>query len=959
VNAADFARFFEDLHGYQPFPWQARLAEEVCRANTWPDLMDLPTGSGKTACIDIALFHWLVCAQRGTPHDASRRVAFVVDRRIIVDEAERRARHIAEAIEKAGTPLLATQRALLEQKTSKAQIQVVKLRGGVEREENLARDPTLFTVVLSTVDQIGSRLLFRGYGVSDRMRPVHAGIFGVDTLLLLDEAHIAEPFQQTLGAIVHEQRRSPSGSLGPRALSWVRLSATAKESRESRVFGLAPEDRAHPVLARRLSAKKPMRLLTVEKRDQLPQTMKELVLTELAADPLTRDEAPRIGVVVNRVATARAIHDVLHADLKDRAEVELVIGRVRALDRDDRMAELTPKLRSDTSPRPGDRPIVVVATQTIEVGADFDFHVMFTEAASYAAVKQRVGRLNRLGARGAARGAVVLVREDATGDPVYADTTSATWALLEQHATAGVIDLGIEYAPGPAPGTAQDARATPILSLPLLDLLVQTQPRPAVEPSVSELLHGFATEEPDVSVVWRDGLTDAGGEVDVALAREVLSALPPLSREAMSLPFYTFRHWVSTAAVPNEKATKLDDLGDLDGDVIREDAGRHRFRLHVLVVSGEDVHYTPLGSVAPGAKVVLPTSLGGADRFGFAPTSRAPVSDLTFRARAPFPDGPGMARRGRTPTVVWTVSLARSWFLESLSIDEAKARTKAVHDVVFDDDAGRSDVADAIQEWFTTWREALRPDVVGALAAVFEKAPPRTEWLETNGERRGLVLRARQPSPEDVAENDSVLLQTVRVSLADHSRGVAAFAERFARSVGLAEPLVRALRKAGYVHDLGKADPRFQTRLRAEPGELLAKSDEYDRKIKLGERHEAYSVAVLDRHPELLAEHPGLESLIRYLVGTHHGFGRGFQPIVAGDRGTAFELELDGVRIEYSGRPGLGALGSDWADLFVELHRQYGAWGLAYLESILRLADHRRSEYEITHGRGEGAGGTP
>ncbi len=118
-------------------------------------------------------------------------------------------------------------------------------------------------------------------------------------------------------------------------------------------------------------------------------------------------------------------------------------------------------------------------------------------------------------------------------------------------------------------------------------------------------------------------------------------------------------------------------------------------------------------------------------------------------------------------------------------------------------------------------------------------------------------------------------------------------------------------------------------------------------------------MALLDRHPELLFEHSGFERLIRYLVGTHHGFGRGFQPVVESDRGTTFELELDGARLGYSGTPGLGALGSGWPDLFSELNHQYGPWGLAYLESILRLADHRRSEYEITNSHNEDAGGAP
>jgi CRISPR-associated endonuclease/helicase Cas3 len=957
MKATDFAAFFTELHGRAPFPWQERLATDLCRDNTWPDLLDLPTGSGKTACIDVALFHWLVCAGRGAPHDASRRVAFVVDRRIIVDEAAERARRIAERIAQGTTPLLVEQRALLAATTSSAQIEVVKLRGGVEREENLARDPTLFTVVLSTVDQIGSRLLFRGYGVSDRMKSVHAGIFGVDTVLLLDEAHIAEPFQQTLHAIVRQQAQSPS--LGPKPLRWVRLSATASDAPGARAFRLESADRAHPVLAQRLGASKPMQLLTVDKRDQLPKAMKELVLGELGKEPLTPDEGPRVAVVVNRVATARAVYDLLSADLKERAQVELVIGRVRPIERDQRMETLSEVLRSSESPRRGHRPIVVVATQTIEVGADFDFHAMFTEAASYAAVKQRVGRLNRLGVRGSARGAVVLVRDEAEGDPIYGNTTAATWALLEKHAEGGAVDLGIDGAPAPVEGTAQNPRATPVLSPSLVGLLVQTQPRPTVEPGVADFLHGFASELPDVSVVWRDGLTDADGRVDVDLAREILAALPPLSREAMSLPFFTFRQWLASAHTTEQKAPKLDDLGDLDGDVDRELPKLAAGAMKVLVVSGDDVQHVLLGSVRPGAKVVLPSNTGGADRFGFAPASRESVSDLTFLARESGGAGPSRGHRNRTPTVVWTPSLARSWVEGPLSKEEAESCMKPVEEALKDPDNGRDDVVDAFKTWLAAWGERLRPDVTRAVAGVFAngKSSPRTEWLEVDGERRGLVLRSRKPSPGDLAEYEGGLQRTIRVSLADHSRGVEAFAERFARSVGLTEPLVLALRKAGYVHDFGKADPRFQSRGGAAPGELGGKSARDDRSTKLGERHEVYSVALLDQHPELLSEHPGLENLIRYLVGTHHGFGRGFQPMVDDDRGATFELEVDGARFAYRGRPGLGRLGSGWSDLFVELHRTYGPWGLAYLESILRLADHRRSEYEITNSHDEDTGG--
>src|SRR5436305_637677 len=101
LRPSDFRSFFKALWGLDPFPWQERLllrlvtGEDAHHAykgepGCWPDVLDLPTGSGKTATLDISIFHLALEAAKGSGRRAPVRIAFVVDRRLIVDDAFKR-----------------------------------------------------------------------------------------------------------------------------------------------------------------------------------------------------------------------------------------------------------------------------------------------------------------------------------------------------------------------------------------------------------------------------------------------------------------------------------------------------------------------------------------------------------------------------------------------------------------------------------------------------------------------------------------------------------------------------------------------------------------------------------------------------------------------------------------------------------------------------------------------------
>jgi CRISPR-associated endonuclease/helicase Cas3 len=117
-----------------------------------------------------------------------------------------------------------------------------------------------------------------------------------------------------------------------------------------------------------------------------------------------------------------------------------------------------------------------------------------------------------------------------------------------------------------------------------------------------------------------------------------------------------------------------------------------------------------------------------------------------------------------------------------------------------------------------------------------------------------------------------------------------------------------------------------------------------------GTRHEMLSVAMITSSEELKATAVTCRldwDLVVHLVASHHGFSRPFAP-VAEDDAEPVDVTLVHREFELRARSDhdLHRADSGIADRYWLLVRQYGWHGLAYLEAILRLADHRRSEEE-------------
>jgi CRISPR-associated endonuclease/helicase Cas3 len=986
MNVADFDAFFEKLHSKEslsgervsPFPWQRRLMNRVAKTG-WPGVLDLPTSAGKTAAMDIALFHLALEAEKlPQERQAARRVFFVVDRRLVVDEAYERASRIRDRLQEAladGRGILAEvarRLVALAAEDGAEPFEVIRLRGGLPREPAFLRNPLQPAVVLSTVDQVGSRLLFRGYGVSEFMRPIHAALIGIDSLIILDEAHLSRPFMETLQWTCRYQSEAWSERSIGQPVRVVQMTATPS-SAESDVLHLEDKDWNHPILGPRLTRTKSAELVTVDGDKDNPEATRRDLMQRLVAEAralMTSTcetcTAPVVGVIVNRVATAREVFEQLRHE--EGADAVMLTGRIRPFERDQLLNEYLFRMKAGRADSTNPRPLYVVATQTVEVGADLDFDALVTEAAALDALRQRFGRLNRLGLRDLGRAVIVYVDFGRSSEPdpvfrsVYGDALVNTWKWVEKTTSKPkgkkdsqarkVFDFGIRAMQAVLPQGDELAklltpsRPAPVLMPAHVDMLVQTSPRPMVEPEVALYLHGKETQPEDVQIVWRADLPQTLKPEDEEVAITTIAILPPVQLEGLAVPVWVARAWLQ-GSLPEA-------IPDVEGAMEAERALRGRDGRYAVRWGGpDDSRLIAPNNIRPGDTIVVPASYGGYDRFGWRPIFDQPVEDIADLA--------AWQQRGKHVLRVHQ-DLIPQWFEAEAARDVISEAVAVLEETIarYQGGEGLSELCDDLIERLLEFPH-LRGQIRDALTTLQEQ---RREFVYPSMDSpQGILLQERRNVAREFTDEDDSASLTRQVPLEDHCKGVGALAETFAARSGLPQELVTCVALAAKLHDLGKADPRFQAwlwggdRLVAKKaGTLLAKSgtlgvnDRFALRIAReragypqGARHECYSVAIASLNG-YVCEQASDPELVLYLVGVHHGRGRPLMPAVEDEGIQRLAFDFDGKRLDFTGAHGLERLDHGWPERFWRLIRRYGYWGLAYLETLVRLADHRRSE---------------
>jgi CRISPR-associated endonuclease/helicase Cas3 len=883
--------------------WQHRLFADL-ESGRFPTDIELATGLGKTSIIAL----WILALGRALARRSNlipRRLAYVVDRRVVVDQASEFAERVRERLEHAAADkahtLHAIATALKNAGCTSSVVEVSTLRGQRALDTRWREDPTRPAIIVGTVDMIGSRLLFSAYGrVGPWGRALEAGLIGQDCLLVLDEAHLCSPFAATLAGI---ERRV--GRLAPFAV--VRMGATMEpvldllrrtpglpeEQTTRRVFQLLdadtvinghawPKETDDQKVSDRLNAKKKIEVEAVHADKGVG-----IQLAAWAIEKSKADKSAVIGVVLNTVAEVRKCVDALREGGVPDEQVVTLTGSMRGWDRDAVVeSERYARFKSQRDRNQAfDTPIFLVATSCVEVGADIDCDHLGVEACSADSLIQRLGRVNRLG----------LSKKDVTvrlvGDPNGNDPAARVFQRVQ-----ALVANGAEVHGSPATfpallrGGLDDAEwrglfdvrvPPPALTSAVLDDFAMTSKHPnaGARPDVGRWLHGSVEDSSlYVELAWRAEL-DSVTEPDDA--ERLVAAFPVGARETARCPLYEA---VELLKAVRGRAVEDDALGARLLLITRY-GDTTTFRLRDLPTD-ED---SKLRAALHDATVVLPTSAGGYDGQFVNPASKQPVSDIAEQAQ---PTSRAQRRR------LW--------------IDSGRVTATSPNGGEPQQIEPDTDAEDLLSEV-----DGVADELLGAGLRLVEAAG--------TGTRGVVVARENRRALEEAEDDDGSLGFQKDVLLTQHLGDARTKATELCQRLSLPAELRDTVIEAAGQHDLGKDRPWWQRAVGRIEKPAVAKSDHsrFDHKINRGYRHELGSVADLCDGKASLPTTIDRE-LCLHLVAAHHGHARPGFPVEA-----TGPVVTDGAKRVLTETPAR----------FAKLQAQHGWWALAWLEALVKAAD--------------------
>lgn len=881
-----FDEAFEALTGHPPFPWQERLYDEFAKGRI-PPSCNLPTGLGKTSVVAI----WLIALANGAK--VPRRLVYVVNRRTVVDQTTAEVNEYRKRVSSLDKdhPV----RVMVDR------LGISTLRGQFADNHEWSADPSRPAVICGTVDMIGSRLLFGGYRIGFKSRPLHAGFLGQDVLLVHDEAHLEPAFQQLIETIQNEQHNGEStGELPWPKLRVMALSATARNQAGSNgngngdtILTLSQEDRNHDVIKQRIEAAKSLHL---HKCEDEKKSLAEQIAA-LAVKHQSKNAAVLIFVrkVDDIDKVVKWLTDTKKGGGIPADHVETLTGTVRGYERDELVrsnpvfARFMPESDRPKSVALAERTVFLVCTSAGEVGVNLSADHMVCDLSTIDSMVQRLGRVNRFGKPKEHVAQVDVVHPESFDDKKPNPQRKATLALLEQ--------LNGDASPktlSELPADKRTAAFTPEPIIPpatdiLFDAWTLTTIREKMpgRPAVAPYLHGIAEWEPlRTSVAWRQ-------EVEV-ITKELIE------REGddflkLLLDDYPLKPHELLSDTTNRVVKYLQTLSErLDADCpiwIIDDRGEIKTsNLDELTKDDTKRIRQRLGDCT----ILLPPSTGGLEKG-------------MLNGRAEFAN-----------------DVANRWYEDKGQAVPRRAR-------VWDEDSPPKGMA------------LIR--TIDIRPGTDEFVPPddQNEADASSTPKRYWHWYARPHDAEDVTR-----ASTEPITLDHHTKDVVQHMKDVLDALGWDEEhreLRRAVILAAELHDLGKKREIWQrgignpdsTDWHAKPGrpETPFRNGEDGKRwlpgFRYRYRHEFGSLLdTLDPGSAYAKELAGFSDAMRdvalHLIAAHHGRARPHFPT---------DETFDPSRSHQAAV----TLSVEIPRRFARLQRKYGRWGLAYLESLLRAAD--------------------
>lgn len=846
-----YVRRFQLLTGSAPFPWQVRVFEDLLRGQDyWPRVITAPTGAGKTNFMAAWLLALVAEAEARERVSMPRRLVWVVNRRVVVDQATALADKFAQ-ICKEDRELrdFLLRLAGLPADREVDPLAVSTLRGEKADNREWRKDIARPSIIVGTVDMIGSRLLFRGYGDGPASRPQHAALLGHDAFVVNDEAHLTPAFAQLLESV-----QAMQGKSGLKAFHAIRLTATLS-GRERYPESFDEDVRTSSAFQRRYEANKQLNLAPCADRKEVAKRMLELA---------TAEGSKRTIVFLRTPKEVRDFARELekHAS-KDR--IVVITGTQRGFERDQLVQE--EKLKVFLRQKPPQEQHWLIATSAAEVGIDATSDRMISTLDTADHLLQRLGRLNRFGEESESFAHIVF-----TPPKEKEAELLETLEFLESSPRLAPKELfersDIPFPAGPKLAPLEDW---------VVDRWSMTSLRDGM-PKVASYLHGLNDgEEPRTALAWREEVAylGSGAFADIDLEK-ALQVHRVLAREKVDVP-------------RSEAIRYLDHLLEFQGLGVPGNKALRGAEIPVIVVpaQGRPRAWT-LGELMSQREALRDEILGYATvllgpQFCFLESG---MLSSNSKAEATLPDVADISNKGE---------MERGRFLVRPEGDGFSVHRLASNEGTT---VASSDWRDDFenQGWRITYELEKNigedPDEIEYL--VFAKRP-------TEGKEKG---------PREVR-------------LDVHTESVLDHAKRFCLALGF-DSYGTNIVEAAAAHDQGKDCALFQNAVGGKAGDhsrSLAKSGRRG-KLRLGGfRHELLS----------MAKAKGAEALTLQLIATHHGEGR-----------PHFELSADGneelekCKVMRESQP----------NRFGALQRQFGPWGLAYLEAVLRCADWLASEEE-------------